>query len=96
MSSGREKRALARLEQAGIDLDNSKPDDGPRRWFAGPFQPVIEGLDQLELVAHFAAIAHEAGRRAPATHETHEMVDGMCLGCGTDQAAPAAREECPA
>jgi hypothetical protein len=56
--SGREKRALAILERAGIELQNSKPDDGPRRWFAGPASPTIRGLEQLETVAHYVDLAH--------------------------------------
>jgi hypothetical protein len=53
----RQERALAIFEAAGIELDNSKPDSGPRRWFAGPSSPTIIGLKELELVAAYLELA---------------------------------------
>ena len=53
----REERALEIIAAAGIELDNSKPDSGPRRWFAGPSSPTITGVTELELVAHYVELA---------------------------------------
>jgi hypothetical protein len=52
----RERRALQILAAAGIELQNSKPDSGPRRWFAGPSSPTIKGLTELELVAYYVGL----------------------------------------
>jgi hypothetical protein len=53
----RQDRALAIFEAAGIELQNSKPDNGPRRWFAGPSSPTIHGFKELELVAAYLELA---------------------------------------
>ena len=52
----RERRALQILAAAGIELQNSKPDSGPRHWFAGPSSPTIKGLRELELVAYYVGL----------------------------------------
>lgn len=53
----RQQRALATLEAAGINLQNSKPDHHPRRWFAGPTSPTIHGTEELETVAYYVDLA---------------------------------------
>lgn len=63
----RQDRALAVFEAAGIDLQNSKPDDGPRHFFAGPSAPTIHGLDELEMVAAYLELALRIRERSDAS-----------------------------
>jgi hypothetical protein len=57
MSNRRQDRAIASLEKNGVYLQNSKPDNGPRRWFHGPTSPTIKGIRELEMVAAYVDIA---------------------------------------
>jgi hypothetical protein len=68
MSTNRRHReALSIFEEAGIELQNSKPDGGPRRWFTAGL-PTMKGINELEMVAAYLdqSLQRTASRLAAA------------------------------
>ena len=66
-TESRQANALASFAAAGIELQNSKPDSGPRHWFDGPSSPTIKGVEELEMVAYYVEQATDVSSTASDT-----------------------------